>query len=260
MNSNLKKIINYFSEDESDFLYSALQIDNHNTQSRSALRFWYSHARENINKIQGNIFEFGVFKGKSLISMALLLKKLNSKKIIYGFDSFEGFPSYSEFDDLKNFNNPIFDNKVRDNFEKLKYLRSLMENKNIDVSNISSSQDFSNNSFKKLENKIKILGLDNIKLISGDFETTVPNFFKSYNDKIFSVNLDCDLYEGYKITLPYIWKYLSKNGYVHLDEYYSLKFAGARIACDDFCKKNNIYPKKQLDLPDSEFERWYLQK
>ena len=84
--------------------------------------------------------------------------------------------------------------------------------------------------------------------------------FFNNKKKIFSANLDCDLYDGYKTALPYIWDYLSIGGYVHLDEYYSLKFPGAKIACDEFCKLQNIQPLKQGSVPNSEYERWYLTK
>ena len=52
---------------------------------------------------------------------------------------------------------------------------------------------------------------------------------------------------------------LEKNGYIHLDEYYSIKFPGARIAIDEFCSLNKIKLKKQK-TPSYEFERWYLKK
>ncbi len=68
--------------------------------------------------------------------------------------------------------------------------------------------------------KIDALELDNIVLIEGSFRETVPEFFSSFQGKIFSANIDCDLYEGYKSVLPPVWEFLSKGGYVHLDEYY----------------------------------------
>ena len=37
---------------------------------------------------------------------------------------------------------------------------------------------------------------------------------------------------------------MSKKGYIHLDEYFSLKFAGPKIATDDFLAKNRIKIKK----------------
>ena len=77
--------------------------------------------------------------------------------------------------------------------------------------------------------------------------------------KISSCNIDCDLFSGYNIILPYVYPKLSKGGYIHLDEYYSLKFPGAKIAVDDFCKKNKIKPKKNLTRK-GEFLRYYLTK
>ena len=73
------------------------------------------------------------------------------------------------------------------------------------------------------------------------------------------MNIDCDLYDGYRIVLPFVWDNLSKGGYVHLDEYYSLKFPGARIATMEFCEKMKITPKQNLSRT-GEFERWYLSK
>ena len=100
---NYKEIINLLEEDEADFIFSALKIENHNKHSTSRLRFWFDHLKDNHQKIDGDIFEFGVFKGASLISIAILAKRLGSSKKIYGFDSFSGFPSYSEKDDLNKF-------------------------------------------------------------------------------------------------------------------------------------------------------------
>ena len=62
--------------------------------------------------------------------------------------------------------------------------------------------------------KIDTFELDNIVLIKGSFDKTVPEFFSDFQRKIFSANIDCDLYEGYKSVLPPVWKFLSKGGYV----------------------------------------------
>ena len=50
-------------------------------------------------------------------------------------------------------------------------------------------------------------------------------------------NLDSDLYESYKTVLPYAYSNLVPGGYIHLDEYYSLKFQVPKIATDNFLKK-----------------------
>jgi hypothetical protein len=105
--------------------------------------------------------------------------------------------------------------------------------------------------------KIDYFKLNNVKLIKGKFEHTVPYFFNKNNVKISSCNIDCDLYDGYRLLLPYIYQNSSKKAYIFLGEYYSLKFPGAKIATDNFCKKFKIKPKKHLTRL-GEFERYYL--
>jgi len=239
-------------------------IENFNNNS-VRMRFWFEHAVKNITTLKGDIFEFGVYRGSSLLSMALLLKKLNSNKKIYAFDSFSGFPSYEDEDKLENFDH-LFENKqiTEQHYNQYKlslFLKSISSTAEgeLDVTNISSSGDFSENILSDLTHKIELLKLDNIILIEGDFKKTVPSFFKKNRVDVFSCNIDCDLYSGYKVTLPYVYNNLVVGGYVHLDEYYSLKFPGARIAIDAFCIENNIRPIKQM-TPETEFERWYLSK
>jgi hypothetical protein len=144
-------------------------------------------------------------------------------------------------------------------FNTLKAIREEKLKKNIDKKNISSVGEFTDTSIEQLNLKIDHLELDNIELVEGDFRETVPLFFSNYNGNISSANIDCDLYQGYKICLPYIWDNLSTSGYVHLDEYFSLKFPGARIACNQFFSERNITPRKQV-VRTGEFERWYLTK
>ena len=125
--------------------------------------------------------------------------------------------------------------------------------------NVGTSGDFSKTSYQYVLDKIKYLNLKNIKLVKGNFNKTVPIFFKNRKVKISSCNIDCDLYEGYKVILPYIYKNLTKKGYIFLDEYYSLKYPGAKIATDNFCKKLKIKPKKHK-VRKGEFERYYILK
>ena len=49
----------------------------------------------------------------------------------------------------------------------------------------------------------------------------------------------------YELALNYIWPSLTKKGIIYLDEYYSLKFPGARIASNEFFKENKIKPSKK---------------
>ena len=144
----------------------------------------------------------------------------------------------------------------------LKIKKFIQRNKKVKIHarNISSSLNFSNNSYKDLNSKIKKLGLNNIKLIKGDFTKTLEIFFeKNKNKSIFASNIDCDLYLSYKKILPLLWNKINKNGLIMLDEYYSLKFPGAKIACDEFFEMNKIKPKVSK-IKSGDFERWYIKK
>lgn len=80
-----------------------------------------------------------------------------------------------------------------------------------------------------------------------------------YPIKIMAAILDCDLYQSYKDAFNYIWPNLEVGGMMHLDEYYSLKFPGARLATDEFIrdKKAKLEMCKQKK---GDFERWHLYK
>ena len=62
------------------------------------------------------------------------------------------------------------------------------------------------------------------------------------------------------IDLANIKKNLSKRSYVHLDEYYSYKFPGAKIAVDEFLDKNKSFKLHKHNSRVGEFNRYYLLK
>ena len=109
-----------------------------------------------------------------------------------------------------------------------------------------------------MQEKINFLKLDNIVLVKGDFAKTLVNKNKKFHN-LFAAIIDADLYSSYNRALPFIWGSLVKNGFLFLDEYYSLKFPGARIACDNFFKDINSKPKK-IKKVKGDFERWYVKK
>ena len=100
---------------------------------------------------------------------------------------------------------------------------------------------YSNHSWKNtltiwLKERIKQFKLQkDIKLLKGDIVKTVKKIKKKQKYSV--VFMDCNLYEPHKKALSFSWKYLSKNGQIFLDDYFSLKYPGARIAVDEFCKE-----------------------
>ena len=245
-----------------DWQFNILGIYNFNKPG--SLNEYFNFIKKNHKKIKGDLLEAGVFRGSSLISTAIFLKKIKCQKKIYAFDSWTGFPKkYKEHskDDKKNWKKLYEKKKIsKEHFKKIqlnyKYLK-FIKNKKLNSFNISSSNNFSQCSENELKRKIKFLGLDNIKLIKGDFKETMNKSLKI--KKIFSALIDVDLYDSYKITLPFIWNSLSKKGMIFLDEYYSLKFPGARIACNEFFLQKNIKPKC-LSKIKGDFERWCIKK
>ena len=122
---------------------------------------------------------------------------------------------------------------------------------------ISTSGLFNETSKDFVKNKLDIVGLDNVVLIDGPFIETMTT--AKYPIKIMAAILDCDLYQSYKDAFNYIWPNLEVGGMIHLDEYYSLKFPGARLATDEFIRDK----KAKLEMCEQkkgDFERWHLYK
>ena len=119
----------------------------------------------------------------------------------------------------------------------MKKYHKLLKKTNIKVDNISSSNKFDNTSVHLVKKKINFFSLSSkINLIKGDFKRTLK-IEKNLPKKISAGLIDCDLFEGYEVTLKFFWPRLSINGRLFLDEYYSLKFPGPRIAVNSFLKK-----------------------
>ena len=245
-----------------DWQFNILNIYNFN--KNGSLDKYFEFIKKNHKKIKGDLIEAGVFTGKSLLATAIYLKKIGSRKKIYAFDTWEGFPKeYKQHPKDKHrswqklYNEKLISKqqykKVKLNLRYIKFIK----NKKIDSFNISTSNNFSNCSIYELKRKISFLELDNIILRKGSFKKTMNKNFKLEN--IFSALLDVDLYESYKTALPFLWDKLSKKGIIFLDEYYSIKFPGARLACNEFFLKKKIKPVC-VSRKNKDFERWIIKK
>lgn len=250
-----------FNNCSDDWIYNSLGIENFNNTSRSRLRHWYAHAKKYHSMLEGDIFEFGVYKGGGAIAMGLLLKEIGSNKKIYAFDSFSGFPGYHKNDDLSVFEkrSDIFSEDLIFKAQLCKKIAQWRVGAEITPQNISTSGDFSDATKQSLEKKIQKFELDNIEVIEGEFKDTIPSFFENYSGSVFSANIDCDLYDGYKQALEPTYKRCVKGAMIYLDEYYSLKFPGARVAVHEFLERHpaNL---SILSSDENDFERWAIIK
>ena len=193
----------------------------------------------------------------------MYFKELGSDKKVFGYDSFRGFPmEKNPMDDYKRFEELFADgsisqqhwNEIRRYWNTIGFLKSDVK---LDQFSISTSNAFADVSMESIERKIDFLELDNIVLVPGYFKDTMVHGLGP--DKVFIANLDCDLYDGYKIALPFVWERLQTGSYIWLDEYYSLKFPGGRIATDEFFAGKSDGPQMYPRV-EGAFERWFVVK
>lgn len=154
--------------------------------------------------LPGDIVEFGVYKGASLMRFATfreMLESQYSRKII-GFDIFGKFP----LTDLKEYNMFI------ENFEK------------------NGGKGISENEMREaLENK----KIENFQLIGGDILETLPKYLKENPElRISLLHIDVDVYKVTKTILETLFERVVKGGVVILDDYNSV--FGATKAIDEF--------------------------
>ena len=95
---------------KTDWEFNVLQVCNYKASGK--LDGYFNFIRQNHNKLNGDICEIGVYRGFSIIATAMLLRDLGSDKKVWGFDSFSGFPSYHENDDLANFESLYSDDNL----------------------------------------------------------------------------------------------------------------------------------------------------
>lgn len=163
--------------------------------------------------IKGDFVECGVWKGGNLILFEILNKKLDLKKKIFGFDTFEGMsaPSvhdvkFSGWSALENYKNRI----KSENGYCLATLDEVKKNLNYEVPN------------------------NHINLIKGKVEETLL-LNKNLPEEISILRLDTDFYESTLIELEMLYPKLVKGGILIIDDYGSYK--GSKKAVDEYFKK-----------------------
>jgi len=237
--------------------FGALGIHNPN---RSTLAPYFQLVRD-TESISGDILELGVLRGASLITTGLLLESLSSKRVVTGLDTFTGFPGYTEQDDFNNFwKLEELGHISSEHLERVKRNQSLVKIRGASEApnSISNSNDFSDTSYDLVRSRVLNLELEQRVFVHEvDITKELENYLK---DKKYSLILmDVDLYLPYAKALPILFEHLSPGGKIYLDEYYSLKFPGPRIAVNNFL--NTRLDANLEELGDwLDFERWVIFK
>lgn len=246
---------------DSSWQFNFLNIYNFNQAGPYEYIFQFLDQQQNTMK--GDVLEAGVYRGRMTLSMAMYLKQQKLPGVIHGFDTFSGFPGLDPQDEVSNFEHLYTNGLISKNHylevQKLQvFLRDVMK-RGTQPDQISTSGSFADSRYDELKQKIDFFGLDNIQLHVGPFSTTMKQ--ESLFDVRYSVVfIDCDLFQGYLDTLNYGWDRLLPGGIVFLDEYYSLKFPGARLAVDQFLRGVDNFQMINVARPEDDFERWVIVK
>ena len=157
-------------------------------------------------KLEGDIIECGVYRGGGCIAMSKKLRELGSDKIIYGLDTFEGFPYADEEDKTKGVQN-AYEGHLGDT------------------------------SFKDVQKEFDKKGIKNVKLIKGLFSDTFP----SLKDKKFCfAYIDADIYLSTKQCIDFLKPRMVEGGIMMFDDYNSNVWEGATKAIDECLGKENL--------------------
>lgn len=172
--------------------------------------------------------ETGVWKGEMINRMA----KANPDKVMYGFDSFEGFPNDNRKPgdwDYAGFN---LKGQIPSSIRGIPFAR-------------------------------------NIELIKGWFKDTLPPFLETQQQKISYISIDCDLYSSTKDVLECIKNYIEDKTIIVFDDawhydgyedhqmkalYEFVKEYGYQIQW--ICNRGEIFPLERMDERRGDAWNW----
>jgi hypothetical protein len=183
--------------------------------SRQALTRFLArvHIFEKIKNIHGSIIECGVYTGQGLMSWAQLSSIYEPvggvTREIFGFDTFNGFPSVNEVD-LKNtrgIQHKVGDLAVPDAYQDLKTSIELFD-----------------------KNRL-LAQFPKVHLIAGDFMETSDRFFAAHPHVVPALlYLDFDIYEPTKKALEIFYPRMPKGSVIAFDEVNDTAWPGETLA------------------------------
>lgn len=164
-----------------------------------------------IINIPGDILEFGVFKGASLLRFAQfrdILETSYSRKIV-GFDAFGEFPL------------PL------DNTADQHFIEKFTEEAGCGIP-VDDLQFF-------IDNK----GIANIDLVKGNILATLPSYLEKHPQlRISLLHIDVDVYEPTRFILDRLYDRVVSGGIIIFDDYATV--AGETDAVDQFLVNKNL--------------------
>jgi len=158
---------------------------------------------------QGNIVEFGSYRGGNAIFMASVAQELFPKIKIYALDTYEGMPE---------------------------------TDKTLDAHN---QGDFTGVNFEELQDYAEKLNLRNIKFVKGRFEDTWDNI-KAKAGKFALAHIDCDISEAVKYSYESVKTQLVDGGYIVFDDATVSSCIGATTVVEDLVIRRDHLNSEQI--------------
>jgi len=158
-------------------------IDYHQT--------YLTHCCKEVS-VDGLWLEFGVYRGRSITTISQF-----TKNIVYGFDSFEGLPEF-------------WDN---DNPKGVYSLGGV-----VPQGAIFGNNDDNPGMYDQRPTITTQPWKENIKLIKGFFEDTLPGFLLENKEKVAFVHIDSDIYSSAKTVLDLLKNRFQNNTILAFDE------------------------------------------
>ena len=213
----VEKLDNFYSN---DLFFKGLltKVKNYTMTNPKRIFYLYNSVNHIVNNnIKGDIVECGVWKGGSIMVIALtLIKNKKKDKNIFLYDTFTGMTDPTKDDYLFS--------------DKSKFAKELLKNDDY-LKCISSISEVKKNVFKTNYPKKKF------KFIIGDVKDTLK---KKIPKNISLLRLDTDWYESTKEELTVLFPRLSKGGVLIIDDYKT--WGGCKKAVDEYFKnKKNIF-------------------
>lgn len=176
--------------------------------------------------IEGEIAECGVYRGGTLIPLAVYATQQGIPKILHGFDSFEGFAE-SIVDDLRL--------------------------GGVDLA-YKHPGGMNETSYELVFEKVRLFKLQNVRLHKGFFEHTLQDC----STLSFSfVHLDCDAYGAYLECMRFFYPRLRRGGIILLDEYNDPPWPGCNKAVDEYLADK---PERCQVISNDNYEKYYIVK
>ncbi|MGJ5820945.1 TylF/MycF/NovP-related O-methyltransferase [Paludibaculum fermentans] len=181
---------------------------------------------DRTRNVPGEIAECGVYRGSTLVSLAMYAAQQGVRKAIHGFDSFEGFAE------------------------------SIVSDQQLGGADIDCKHPGGMNetSYELVAGKLKLFGLHNVELHKGFFEHTL----QQCSALSFSfVHLDCDAYDAYMDCMKFFYPRLSRGGVILFDEYNDPPWPGCNKAIDEYLADK---PERCEPIAHDNFVKYFIVK